>query len=262
VRIENLQDDSWTAWDGTSQVGAMSVWRSPDGRCRLYFNGCQADAYGPLSAAIDGQCYAYVPLSDEAAQAALREAGFAGSRVEHNYRVPVRSIDAPVPPGIRFCTVDEAAAEQVMLLDCAIRQDIPGSDGWQPDMEFFRQQTYDEPRDPSAYLIAADGAAYVGAAHVGAAAYVGAAYVGLVRVWLPEREGAARRLGCIGVLPGYRKRGLARALVGAVFAVLTAQGVAEVTCEIDDANTASKALFTSLGAVAEGGTIELMRPRD
>jgi ribosomal protein S18 acetylase RimI-like enzyme len=243
VRIENPDTDRWIAWDGPSQAGTMHVWRSPDGRCRLFFQECRADAYGPLTAAIDGPCHAQVPLAAEAARAALRAAGFADGRVEHDYRVPVRALDAPVPDGLSLITIDEAAAERVMLLDCAIRQDIPGSDGWQPDMEFFRQQTYDEPRDPSAYLIAVDGEAYVG----------------LVRVWLPDRAGAARRLGCIGVLPRYRGRGLARALAGAAFTALIAQGVTEVTCEIDDANAASRALFASLGAVAEGGSRELYR---
>jgi RimJ/RimL family protein N-acetyltransferase len=221
----------------------MGVWHSPDGRNRLFFEDCRPDAYGPLTAAITGPCHAQVPLEAEAARAALRAAGFADNRVEHDYRVPVRRLDAPAPEGLSLITIDDAVPEQVMLLDCAIRQDIPGSDGWQPDMEFFRQQTYTEPRDPRTYVIAVDGTGYVG----------------LVRVWPAHGDGAARRLGCIGVLPAYRGRGLARALVAAAFAPLADDGEAEVTCEIDDDNAASLALFASLGAVAEGGTLELFR---
>jgi RimJ/RimL family protein N-acetyltransferase len=243
VRIENSEPDRWVAWDGSSPAGALGVWHSPDGRCRLYFDQCRPDAYRPLTAAIAGPCYAQVPLPDEAAQAALRDLGFTGIRVEHDYRVPVRRVDAPVPDGLSLITIDQAVPERVMRLDTAIRQDIPGSDGWQPDMEFFRQQTYTEPRDPRTYLIAVDGPEYVG----------------LVRVWPPVRAGAVRRLGCVGVLAPYRGRGLARALVAAAFGPLADDGTTEVTCEIDDANTASRALFASFGAVAEGGTIELYR---
>jgi RimJ/RimL family protein N-acetyltransferase len=243
VRVENPEADRWTAWDGASRVGAMAVWRSPDGRCRVWFEDCRPDAYGPLTAALAGPCYAQVPLSDEAAQVALRQLGFTNHRIERDYRVPVRRMDAPVPDGVSLITIDEAVPEQVMLLDCAIRQEIPGSDGWQPDMEFFRQQTYTEPRDPRTYVIA-----------VGETGYIG-----LVRVWPAAREGATRRLGCIGVLAPHRERGLARALVAAAFAPLADDGVPEVICEIDDTNTASKALFASLGAVPEGGTTELLR---
>jgi ribosomal protein S18 acetylase RimI-like enzyme len=136
-----------------------------------------------------------------------------------------------------------------MILDCAIRADIPGSEGWRPDPRWFREETYDSPFfDPLTYRVALDGDRYVG----------------LARVWraAPAPPGAAplQRLGCVGVLAGYRRRGLARALIAAAFAPLHARGVTAVTAEVDAGNTASNGLMASLGGTVTGGTIELRRP--
>jgi ribosomal protein S18 acetylase RimI-like enzyme len=82
------------------------------------------------------------------------------------------------------------------------------------------------------------------------------AYAGLVRVWRrPQRS----RLGLIGVLAPYRRRGLALALLGQAFAVLAAQGEVEVVCEVDETNHASNALMRTLGARRTGGGLELKR---
>jgi ribosomal protein S18 acetylase RimI-like enzyme len=68
------------------------------------------------------------------------------------------------------------------------------------------------------------------------------------------------RLGLIGVLPAYRRRGLADALLARVFGVLSARGQIEVDCEVDETNVASNALMIGLGARRVGGTVELCRP--
>ena len=57
----------------------------------------------------------------------------------------------------------------------------------------------------------------------------------------------------------FRRRGLAVALLTKVFGVLAARGHPDVVCEVDDTNTASKALVTGLGARRVGGTVELTR---
>ena len=67
------------------------------------------------------------------------------------------------------------------------------------------------------------------------------------------------RLGFIGVLPGYRRRGIARALLARVFAELQERGVHDVSTEIDETNTASRALLEGLGARRTGTTVELNR---
>lgn len=68
------------------------------------------------------------------------------------------------------------------------------------------------------------------------------------------------RLGLIGVLPRYRRRGLAIALITRTFGVLSARGQADVSCEVDESNVASNALMAGLGARRVGGAVELLRP--
>jgi hypothetical protein len=54
-----------------------------------------------------------------------------------------------------------------MGLDCALREDVSGSAGWQPDATWSREETYDSPYfDPSTYLVALDGEKYVGLGRV------------------------------------------------------------------------------------------------
>jgi ribosomal protein S18 acetylase RimI-like enzyme len=237
-------DDRWVAWDGDQAIGDMGSWRGPDGRHRLYFGTCRADAYAVLAEVISGTCYAEIAIDDAAAGAALRAAGFTDHRVEAIYRVPVAVLDAPVPDGISVVTADKCELEPLMMLDCAIRADIPGAEGWQPDSVWFREETYDSPLfDPQTYRVA----------------LAGSAYVGLARVWRTVPGASVQRLGCVGVLASWRRRGLARALIGAAFTPLVSRGVREVQCEIDATNQASRGLFADLGAVACDARIELRR---
>jgi ribosomal protein S18 acetylase RimI-like enzyme len=240
----SAEREHWLAWAGGAVVGVLHPWRSPDGRLRLYYDKCRPDAYGPLAAAIDGECVATVNATDTAALAALTAAGFTELRRENEYEIPVSLVTAAVPAGIEIVTADQTELEPLMLLDCAIRADIPGSEGWQPDPAWFREETYDSPFfDPQTYRVALDDGAYVG----------------LARVWKPLPGRRYGRLGCVGVLAGYRRRGLGRALIAQAFAALAATGQAAVTAEADATNAASHALLTRFGARVTGGTIELHR---
>jgi GNAT superfamily N-acetyltransferase len=78
--------------------------------------------------------------------------------------------------------------------------------------------------------------------------------------WLAWDDGPLQRLGCVGVLPGYRRRGLARAMIAAAFGPLIQRGVVAVSAEVDETNTASNALMAGLGGRVAGGTVELRRP--
>jgi ribosomal protein S18 acetylase RimI-like enzyme len=236
--------DHWLAWEGDLVVGALHPWRSPDGRMRLYYDKCRADTYAPLAAGIEGPCFAVLDAADADAVSALTGAGFAETRRENVYEIPVALTKAEVPAGIDIITADLTELEPLMLLDCAIRADIAGAEGWEPDPVWFREETYDSPFfDPLTYRVAL---------HNGR-------YVGLARVWQPGPGEQYGRLGCVGVLANYRRRGLARALIAQAFAPLAQAGAAAVTAEADARDTASHALITSFGGRVTGATIELYR---
>jgi len=163
------------------------------------------------------------------------------------YRIPTHPDvtglgSAQPPPGLVFLSADKVAVDRLRLLDDALRQDVPGTDGWTWDDDDFRAETFCAAFDPATYVVAADAAT--------------GDYVGLARVWKNPHQ---PRLGLIGVLAPYRRRGLARALLAHVFGVLHERGSLDVTAEVDDANSASSALLRSLGAHRIGGVIEYVR---
>jgi ribosomal protein S18 acetylase RimI-like enzyme len=62
------------------------------------------------------------------------------------------------------------------------------------------------------------------------------------------------------VVRGYRRRGIARALLARAFRAVHENGKTEAGAEADDTNEAAVALLTSLGARRTVGILELIRP--
>jgi ribosomal protein S18 acetylase RimI-like enzyme len=192
--------------------------------------------------------YTMVDEDDEEGLRDWEAAGFTIVRREHNYLVPTVAdramlAAAALPAGMSLVAADAVDEDGLRLLDEELRQDVPGADGWINDPQEFREYTFDERHfDPATYLVAVDD--------------VGQAYAGLARVW---NNLGRPRLGLIGVTPRYRRRGLAKVLLAAVFAPLRERGVSEVAAEVDVANVASNALLAKFGARRVGGRIELVR---
>ena len=242
--LHEANREVWLAWDADRVVGGVHPWLRPDSRSVLAFDRCRADAYAPLATVIAGECYTSVSSSSADALVALASAGFVEHRREHTYEIPVRPIDAPVPSGLRIITADGTDLESLIMLDCALRADVPGSDGWQPDPVWFREETYDSPFfDPLTYRVALSGADYVG----------------LARIWNGPRP--LPRLGLVGVLSPYRRRGVARALIAHCFEPLVHRGATVVQAEADASHVAAGALLAGLDATVVSTTIELRRPR-
>jgi ribosomal protein S18 acetylase RimI-like enzyme len=243
----------WRLRDDKHIVGAVKSLVRPDNRCFIFFDSCRADAYQPLLAAVaesvDCDLYLCVDEADSGQLALYLPLGLAVSRREGTYRVPTSPDvtglgEAGLPAGLAVISAEDADEDRLRLLDDALRQDVPGADGWRWDAAGFHEETFSPAFDPATYLVAV--------------AQASGEYAGLLRVW-NNPEGPL--LGLIAALPGYRRRGLARALIAQAFAVLRERGKTEVTAEIDDANVASISLFTALGARRTGGSVELIRRR-
>jgi ribosomal protein S18 acetylase RimI-like enzyme len=246
----------WTAARGDQPAGRLRVLVRPDDRTCLYPRDVTDDAYAPLIDTVLRvyQEDLYIEVDEAAAHArgvlALR--GFLAHRREHHYLVPTQLTGRVAsfgrgeqpPAGFTFISAADCDVDRLRELDDALRQDVPGAAGWRNDPVQFASQTFEDPEfDPATYLVAV-------VQRTGG-------YAGLVRVW---RRPYGPRLGLIGVLPAYRRRGLAVALLGRVFSVLAGRGQTHVSCEVDETNVASNALITGLGARRVGGTVELVRP--
>jgi RimJ/RimL family protein N-acetyltransferase len=178
---------------------------------------------------------------------ALTAAGFAESRRDANVVIPVEpALDAlhaaELPDGLQVRSAADVEEDRLRLLDNELRQDVPGSSGWQSTPEEFREQSFDDPEfDPRTYLVAVDEES--------------GEYVGLVRIWMkPDRP----RLGFVGVRRDRRRQGIASALLAHALRAVHSTGAAEVTMEHDLRNDASRTLAERLGARRLGTTIELV----
>lgn len=189
-----------------------------------------------------GELFATVDESDTAQLHALAELGFVHERRELDLVLPAEVPRAAAPPLIEAVRADAVDEEMLRLLDDELRQDVPGTRGWRWEAADFREETYLSPHfDPAVYLVATSGRTHVG----------------ICRVWLRPH---GPRLGFIGVRRSERRRGIARWLVGEVFAVLHARGHDDVRTEVDETNVASRTLLEGLGGRQVGASLELRRP--
>jgi ribosomal protein S18 acetylase RimI-like enzyme len=189
-----------------------------------------------------GELFAWADETDVEKLRALEDLGFIRERRELEVVLPTDAPRVPAPPGLDAVRADAVDEETLRLLDDELRQDVPGTDGWRSTQTAFREETYLSPHfDPAVYLVAtADGR-----------------HAGICRVWLrPEQP----RLGFIGVRRSLRRRGIARWLIGEVFAELRARDVHEVGTGVDETNVASRALLEGLGGRVVGASLELRRP--
>ena len=242
----------WRAFDADQAVGAIRARLRPDDRWFVAFDVCRADSYQPLLSALADNVardlYTTVRDTDEQGLDRLARLGFTQNRRESSYLIPTDPAATglaavPEPEGIVIISAAHSDEDQLRVLDDALRQDVPGTAGWTWDPGDFREETFDSDHfDPATYLVAVDEDS--------------CDYIGLVRVWNnPGRP----RLGLIGVLSPYRRRGLARALLARAFRVLHERGQAVVTAEADDANLASSSLLLRLGATRQAGFFEVVR---
>lgn len=243
----------WNLVRAGKPIGSGHGLCRPDRRWFVSVDSWDESAYAPLVAAmaedLRHDLYTAVDEADEVELRRWRALGFAQYRRGILFDVPVDPAvtglaGARVPGGMALLSADAVDEDRLRELDDTLRTDVPGSDGWRNDPAEFHDYTFDERQyDPLTYLVAVDD--------------VRRAFAGLVRVWGNERR---RRLGLIGVVRGYRRRGLAQALLGAAFNSLHERGFTVVGAEADETNTASVTLLERIGARRVGATVELVRP--
>jgi len=190
---------TWRALAGTQVIGEANAMLRPDRRWFISVDTWVADSFLPLvSAVADDLCQDLYTTVDEDDEAALRNsiaAGFTVLRREHHYLVPTgpdqtRLAAGALPAGMSLVSADAVDEDGLRLLDEALRQDVPGSDGWVNDPQEFREYTFNEWRfDPATYLVAIDDASQ---------AFAGLAGCGTIRAspvlaWLASRPDTAAR---------------------------------------------------------------------
>lgn len=236
--------------DGDATAAATARLR-PDERMFLHFVGPDHGAYGPLGehAAGDLGRPIFVTLGEDSGTAlgSLRRAGFVVDMVSEGFRV--RFDDALewlrrawVPSGFAIISAEEADEGRLFDLDNALRQQVPGTEGWRGNREWFEEELAERPPfDPAAYLVAIDVSS--------------GDYAGLVRIW---RNPTGPRLGLIGVLPRFRSAPIAAALLQRALAAASAWGHHALVTETSVDNAAVHPRLSRIGE-STGRFVQMVR---
>jgi GNAT superfamily N-acetyltransferase len=183
----------------------------------LRFVGDDHRAFGPLGERIGDELgnpvFATIGEDSGGARGSLQRAGFVIDMVSEGFRV--RFDDALrwlrrawVPSGFAIVSADRVDEDGLFDLDNALRNLVPGTEGWRGNRDWFHEELAERPPfDPAAYLVAID--------------LSSGAHAGLVRIW---RNLSGARLGLIGVLPRFRSAPIAAALLQRALAAASTWG--------------------------------------
>lgn len=248
--VEQVDALTWRATRGEAAAAVLSGWRRPDGRFQLSFQGRDVDAAERLLSrarrSLDAELLIEVDPKDGQLVSACEGAGFDRKRTEVEFSLNPhgavsRLVGASLHPAVSLQDWDAMDLDRLRALDDGLRQDVPGTDGWRWTPAGFVEEIAGPHFHRRLYAVAVEAES--------------AEYVGLCRVW--SRGGHPARLGMIGVVGRWRRRGVAGALLASVLAECARRSTDSITLEIDDRNAASMTLFRSLGAAATGSTLEM-----
>lgn len=178
---------------------------------------------------------------------ALAAAGFETEAVGEVFRIRFDLAQrllrrAWTPSGYRLERADRVDEAGLFTLDNALRNLVPGTDGWTGDRAAFREELTSPEFDAGAYLVAVEEASHD--------------LVGLVRIW---RNATGPRLGLVGVLHAHRGQPVAAALLKEALLTAATWGFDEVVSETSPDNTHTYPRLRRMGATPIGSFMQMVR---
>jgi GNAT superfamily N-acetyltransferase len=237
--ITRVAERQWHALDDDLVVGRCDASLRPDGRLFLSIDAWHDDVFARLAeamlAALPRPLYTVVDEADLDLRTRWVQTGLTARRREWEYVMPSSGNRAVPPPGLTLLPIGTAELDPLCHLDRTICAEIEATTGW----DQMPAAVLSGPLDPTCYAVATELNAYVG----------------LARLALLPRH---TRIGVIAVRSDHRRRGIARALLAQILVATHARGVATVSADVHEANTAAVALFEAAGARRTGSNLELM----
>lgn len=212
---------TWVALDNDAVVAAARELERSDGRLFVRFAG-ELPHVADLSAHVARQHRRNIYASADAesdTEKSLRAAGFTvevtGERFDVRFGAALASLRRAPPHPYRILDARDVEPDQLFELDNALRDLVPGTNGWQGNRAWFDSEL----TDPGSYLVAAMPASD--------------RLVGLARMWNnPSRP----RFGLVGVLPEHRRPSPAVDLLRRVISEASSWGHDSFTTETTTVN--------------------------
>ena len=239
IVITRVAERQWHALDDDLVVGRGDAMPRPDGRPFLsidaWHDGVFTHLVETMLADLPRPLYTVVDEADLDLQTRWAQAGLTIRRREWEYVMSSGGDGAAPRPDLTLLPIGTAELDPLRQLDRTIRAEIEATIGW----DQMPAAVLSRPLDPTGYAVAAERDAYVG----------------LARLALLPRH---TRIGLIAVRSDRRRRGIAQAMLAEILAATKARGVATVSAEVHEANTAAIALFEAVGARRTGSNVELV----
>jgi len=217
AELRNRSRDRWIAIDAGKVVAAAETLLRPDHRLFASLRGEPSAAPALARRVARAMGTSLYAIGDEgsALAAALVSGGFSIEITNERFVVPFETAlrlvrRSSVPHRYALMDVGQCDHDRLFDLDNAVRNLVPGTDGWTGNRDWFD----DELTDPASYWVATDRATDD--------------YVGLARMW---KNPSSPRFGLIGVLPEHRHPSPAAGLLRATLEEAATWGFETFTTE-------------------------------